>query len=181
MKNHIDASRLAALKEKFPSIEYDENDEQHIVNVPADALIDVLTFLRDDDAFIFDRLENVTSVDYKTYFEMVYHLFSWNQHPIETDIERSNEYRDMWLTLKVRIDDHDNPSVPSVTSVFPGAEYEEREVYDLMGITFKGHPDLRRILLADDFTGHPLRKDYVEIAPPYTPRVRRKERRGADE
>ena len=98
-------------------------------------------------------------MDHKTHFEMVYHLFSWSE-------------RNDWLTVKVKLD-HDAPSVPSVTGVFPGAEFEEREVYDLMGIGFIGHPDLRRILLADDFSGHPLRKDYKATAPPHVPRIRR--------
>ncbi len=173
MKNYIDASLLDVLKGKFPTIEYDTEAKEPAVYVPADVLLAFMAFVKTNDKFLFDRLENVTAVDYKTYFEMVYHLFAWNQSPIDAEIERKNEYENMWLTVKVKIDNHDAPAVPSVTSVFPSAEYEEREVYDLMGITFTGHPDLRRILLADDFTGHPLRKDYKEIAPPYTPRVRR--------
>lgn len=159
MKKYIDKARLQALKERFLTIEYDEEMEQPAIYASAEGLTELLRFLKEDAAFLFNRLESVTSVDYKTYFEMVYHLFSWSDH---------ND----WLTVKVKLD-HDTPSVPSVTGVFPGVEFEEREVYDLMGISFIGHPDLRRILLADDFSGHPLRKDYKAVAPPHVPRIRR--------
>ncbi len=158
MKAYIDASLLAVLKEKFPTAEYDGEAAQPAFYVPAASLTALLTFLRDDERFAFSRLENLTSVDYKTWFEMVYHLFSWNTGA--------------WITVKVKLD-HDQPTVPSVTSVFPGTEFEEREVFDLMGIGFTGHPDLRRILMADDFEGHPLRKDYVQIMPPHVRRIER--------
>ena len=156
MKAYIDASLLAVLKEKFPSVEYDSEATQPAVYVPAAELVAVLSFLRDDERFAFARLENLTSVDYETYFEMVYHLFNWNTGA--------------WITVKVKLD-HERPTVPSVTGVFPGVEFEEREVYDLMGIGFTGHPDLRRILLTDDFEGHPLRKDYKQIMPPHVRRI----------
>ncbi len=158
MKDYIGAPLLAALQQAFPSAEYDSEAAQPAVFVPAAELTALLTFLRDDGRFGFARLENLTAVDYKTYFEMVYHLFAWGANT--------------WITVKVKLD-HEAPSVPSVTGVFPGAAFEEREVYDLMGIEFSGHPDLRRILLAEDFTGHPLRKDYRQAAPPKVPRLRR--------
>ena len=156
MKAYIDASLLAVLKEKFPSVEYDSEATQPAVYVPAAELVAVLSFLRGDERFAFARLENLTSVDYETYFEMVYHLFNWNTGA--------------WITVKVKLD-HERPTVPSATGVFPGVEFEEREVYDLMGIGFTGHPDLRRILLTDDFEGHPLRKDYKQIMPPHVRRI----------
>jgi NADH-quinone oxidoreductase subunit C len=84
---------------------------------------------------------------------MVYHLYSFNylRRPtgvaLRVDLERP--------------DFPDYPIVPSLTSLWPGANFQEREVYDLMGVKFVGHPDLRRILLSDDFPGHPLRKDFV--------------------
>ena len=158
MKAYIDASLLTILKEKFPSVEYDGEATKPAVYVTAADLVAVLSFLRDDERFAFARLENLTSVDYGTYFEMVYHLFNWNTGA--------------WITVKVKLD-HDQPAVPSVTGVFPGVEFEEREVYDLMGIGFTGHPDLRRILLADDFEGHPLRKDYKQIMPPRVRRIQK--------
>ena len=156
MKAYIDASLLAVLQQKFSFVEYDGEAAQPAVYVPAAELVAVLLFLRDDARFAFARLENLTAVDYKTYFEMVYHLFNWNTGA--------------WITVKAKLD-HEQPTVPSVTGVFPGAEFEERVGFDLMGIGFNGHPDLRRILLADDFEGHPLRKDYKQIMPPYVRRI----------
>ena len=90
MKAYIDASLLAILKEKFPSAEYDSEATQPAVYVPAAELVAVLSFLRDDARFAFARLENLTSVDYETYFEMVYHLFNWNTGA--------------WITVKVKLD-----------------------------------------------------------------------------
>ena len=137
MRNkYVTPAMLEALKVAFSSAEYDAEVER-----PA-------------------RLENVTAVDWKDHFEMVYHLFS----PTELH----------WLTLKVMLP-HDAPVLPSATSVFPGAEFEEREVYDLMGIVFTGHPDLRRVFHVDDFVGHPLRKDFVPPPPPAVPSFRKEE------
>ena len=151
MKNYASPEKLAVIKSVFPDITYDEAERQPAVYVSCDELLSLMTFLRDDERMMYGRLENVTSVDWKTYFEMVYSLFSWENYEA--------------VTVKVKLD-HDKPVVPSVTSVFPGVEFEEREVFDLMGIDFTNHPDLRRILLADDFEGHPLRKDYKQIMPP---------------
>ena len=161
MKAYIDAPSLAVLKEVFPSAEYDGDAPQPAVYVPAAEVPSVLKFLRDDGRFSFGRLENLTAVDYKTYFEVVYHLFSWDTG--------------LWITVKAKLP-HDDPNVPSVTGVFPGADFEEREVFDLMGIGFAGHPNLRRVLLPDNFEGHPLRKDYKQIAPPYVRRIKREGR-----
>ncbi len=151
MKNYASSEKLAVIKGVFPDVTYDEAERQPAVYVSCDGLLSLITFLRDDERMMFGRLENVTSVDWKTHFEMVYSLFSWENYEA--------------VTVKVKLD-HDKPVVPSVTQVFPGVEFEEREVFDLMGIDFTDHPDLRRILLADDFEGHPLRKDYKQIMPP---------------
>ena len=97
----------------------------------------------------YDYLSMVTSVDWPQYFEVVYYLFGVAQ-PKDA------------LVLKVRLPDKTNPVVPSLISVWPGADLQEREVYDMMGIRFDGHPNLRRILLWDGFEGWPLRKDYKE-------------------
>ena len=158
MKNYIDTTLLASLKGRFPSVSYDPEAAQPALYVPAEGLFDLLAFLRDYETCRFTRLEDLTAVDYKEYFEMVYHLFS---------LENMT-----WIVVKVKLEPA-QPVVPSVTSVFHSAEFEEREVYDLMGIDFTGHPDLRRILLADDFVGHPLRKDYKQELPPVVPRIRK--------
>ncbi len=139
---------LARLKEAFPDVPLQvqtEETKDFTLIVPADRLVAVATHLRDHLGF--DYLSNVTSVDYPDRFEVVYHLFS---------MKRGGGV----LTLKVHLPDKEHPEVDSVTPIWPGANYQEREVYDLMGIAFRNHPDLRRIMLWDGFPGHPLRKDF---------------------
>ena len=93
----------------------------------------------------FIMLSGVTAVDYSDEFEVVYHV---------------TEDRGNLLKIKVKINKNDT-AVPSITSVWKAAGVQEREIYDLMGITFEGHDNLKRILCTDDFDGHPLRKDFV--------------------
>ncbi len=93
----------------------------------------------------FDHLSVITGTDYKDHFEIVYNFFSYDK--------KQN------LVLKV-ITDHDKPEVDSLTSLWKGADWLERETYDLVGIKFNGHPNLVRILLPEGWIGHPLRKDY---------------------
>ena len=122
MRNkYVTPAMLEALKVAFSSAEYDAEAERPALYIAAEELLGLLRVLRDDGTLQLTRLENVTAVDWKDRFEMVYHLFS----PTELH----------WLTLKVTLP-HDAPVLPSVTPVFPGAEFEEREVYDLMGIVF---------------------------------------------
>ncbi len=104
--------------------------------------------LRDDPTLAFDFLMCLSGVDYikDGEIELVYHLFSFK-----------HRHR---ITVKVRVP-RENPRLPSVTPIWPGANFHEREVFDLYGVVFDGHPDLRRILLPEDWEGHPLRKDYV--------------------
>jgi NADH-quinone oxidoreductase subunit C len=121
--------------------------------VARDALLAVLAHCRDDAALAFDVLMDLTAVDYQKFpgredgprFEVVYHLYS---------IVRNHRLR-----LKVRVDE-DDASVPSVLTLWPIANWLEREVWDMFGVRFDGHPDLRRLLLYEEFVGHPLRKDY---------------------
>ena len=89
----------------------------------------------------------VTGADYKEYLECVYHLYSM-------------EKKEGPIVLKVRVTKED-PKIPSLTPLYRGAEYQEREAYDMIGIVYEGHPDLRRILMWDEFAHYPLRKDYV--------------------
>ena len=159
MRNdYLSAEALAGIKLAFSNAVYDAEAARAAVYIGADELVAFLTFLHDDTALQLTRMENVTAVDWKDRFEMVYHLFS----PVHMH----------WLTVKVTLP-HDAPVVPSATAVFPGVEFEEREVYDLMGISFTGHPDLRRVFHHEDFVGHPLRKDFVPPPPPNIPRIRR--------
>ena len=104
--------------------------------------------LKDTDRFHLDYLANLTAVDYPpATIEVVYHLSSM-------------AHKHGPVTLRVKLD-RSNPVVDSVTPIWRGAEFQEREVYDLFGVTFTGHPDLRRILMWEGFEGHPMRKDYV--------------------
>jgi NADH-quinone oxidoreductase subunit C len=124
--------------------------------VPADRLVEVATFLRDDPELEFAMLSWIAGVDWlprDPRFEVAYGLLSLT--------------RNQRVTLKVEVAE-ENPRVPSVTSVWPTADWHERETYDFYGIEFTGHPDLRRILLPEDWLGWPLRKDsplgYEEVA-----------------
>ena len=116
--------------------------------IPVERLTGICRFVAADPAFALDYLSFVTGVDYpeQKRIEVVYHLFS-SQHRHE-------------LLLKVRVP-RDDPRVESVTSIWRGADWHEREAYDLLGIVFEGHPNLRRIMMTDDWVGHPLRKDYI--------------------
>ena len=112
--------------------------------VKPEAVYDVARLLK--DTLELDYLTDLTAVDYREYFELVYHLTSiGNNHCI---------------VMKTRCYERERPVVPSVVGLWRGADYQEREVYDLMGIGFSGHPNLKRIFLWEGFQGHPLRKDY---------------------
>lgn len=110
------------------------------------ALPEIAQFLRDDPEMAFDMLHCISAVDWPEYFESVYHLWSMKHCHM--------------AILKVRTSKED-PKAPSVTHLWPAANYHEREAYDLMGIVYEGHPNLQRILLDEEWEGHPLRKDYV--------------------
>lgn len=105
-------------------------------------------FLRHDPEMHFDWLGCLSAVDY----------LAENKLCVVYDLRSSATNH--WFAFKVYMD-RDNPRICSVTHLWPGANWHEREAYDLMGIIFEGHPDLRRILLPEDWVGHPLRKDYV--------------------
>jgi NADH-quinone oxidoreductase subunit C len=121
------------------------------IRIPPERLLEVMEFLRDDPRCKFEQLSDLTCVDYLNFpdaddrFGVNYNLLSL-----------THNHR---LFVKVLVNDPD-PAVPSVTGIWRGAEWPEREVYDLFGIRFNGHPDLRRILCPEWFKDHPLRKDY---------------------
>ena len=113
-----------------------------------DRLVDVMSFLRDDPELAFDMLTDLTCVDYlgqEPRFEMVYHLYS---------LAKNHQLR-----VKARVPEQPC-EIDTLCSLWPSANWMEREVWDLYGVRFTGHPDLRRILLYEEFQGHPLRKDY---------------------
>lgn len=134
--------------------EVQENGLQPALYIRQEYLIKVCELLRDTEDFYFDFLANITAVDYfpDPFFEVVYHLTSL---PYQTQV-----------TLKVRVvadrDLNQLPEVPSVVSVWRTADWHEREAYDLVGVYFTNHPDLRRILMPEDWQGYPLRKDYSD-------------------
>jgi NADH-quinone oxidoreductase subunit C len=164
---------LAPLKEKFPEIKFFVGELRDMVTVvvPRQNILPVCTFLRDEPTLRYDMLAEVNGVDYLNY-PGAQHRFAVNYGL--TSIPHNNR---LWLkvffdpTLSTlpktaprdeEILEKGDPAlkVDSVTSIWPGAEWMEREVYDMMGIIFLGHPDLRRILTWSAFGSYPLRKDY---------------------
>ena len=117
------------------------------VVVGSKSLYQVAEFLKSTSGLDFDYLNDLTAVDYLDYFEVVYHL---------TSLKHNHS-----LVLKTRCYEREKPIVSSVVSLWRAADFQEREVYDLMGITFEGHPNLKRLLLWEGFAGHPLRRDYL--------------------
>ncbi|MFQ6033001.1 MAG: NADH-quinone oxidoreductase subunit C [Candidatus Zixiibacteriota bacterium] len=140
---------LEKLNERFAEsiLEVGEFREELTVVVKKEDIVRICQFLRDDPELSFNFLSDLCGVDYperKPRFELVYNLYS---------IFKNHRVR-----LKVRVDDGEN--VPSATSVWNTANWHEREVFDMFGIRFDGHPDLRRILMPEDWEGYPLRKDF---------------------
>lgn len=132
----------------IPGIQIPVEGESLIV--APENLLAAAGFLKENEKYRLDYLSCLTGVDYlaKGYLESVNHLYS---------IEKKHGP----VVLKVRVP-RDNPKMPSLVSLYRGAEYQERESFDLFGIVYEGHPDLRRILLWDEFEGHPMRKDYIQ-------------------
>ncbi|MDQ7006586.1 MAG: NADH-quinone oxidoreductase subunit C [Acidobacteriota bacterium] len=140
---------LERLREAFGEVEIGAQSfrGQTTLVVPVEALLDVLAFLRDDPECGYDFLTDVTAVHWPADaqpFEIVYHLYSFGRHTR--------------LRVKTRLGPE--ATLPSVVELWPGANWLERECYDMFGVTFEGHPDLRRILMPDDFEGWPLRKEF---------------------
>ena len=173
MSHTIHHPALEPLKAKFPDVKFLVGELRGMVTVivPREALLRVCTFLRDDPTLRYDMLCDVNSVDYLNY-PGAQHRFAVNYGL--TSIPHNNR-----LWLKVFLDptmstapktaprdeevmEKGDPGlkVPSVTGIWPGAEWMEREVYDMLGIIFTGHPDLRRILTWNGYGSYPLRKDY---------------------
>lgn len=147
LKNHPAVARLLAWNSRaVEGVKFDR--DEMTISVERGAIREACALLRDDPVCPFNFLSDITCVDWlpsEPRFEVIYHLLS---------ISKKERVR-----LKVRLDSA-SPAIESVTSVWPGANYFEREVYDLFGVRFTGHPYLRRILMPEDWEGHPLRKDY---------------------
>jgi NADH-quinone oxidoreductase subunit C len=141
----------ATLKAKFGEAvgALSEEKVDAFVTVKPEIIVDLCRFVRDEASLAFDTCEDVTGIDWpaRNCIEVVYHLFSLQHRH--------------GLVLKVETD-RANPSVSTVEGVWKAANWLEREVFDMLGVNFAGHSDMRRILLPDDWVGNPLRKDYQE-------------------
>ena len=146
MTRRLDGRELAeTIGARFPDA-VDGADEQDVY-IKRDHVAEVCRFLHDDPAMAFDYLAQLTSIDYIDYFEVLYRLVSM-KHNHST-------------VLKTHAFGREDPWAPSVYSIWQGADFQEREVFDLMGVRFEGHPNLKRIMLWEGFEGHPLRKDFL--------------------
>ncbi len=135
----------ARLEQQFPESIIESNDYSLVVKT--ESLFEIISYLKTTPELEFNYLSGITAVDYLDYFELVYHITSMvNNHS---------------LVVKTRCSGRENLSVPSIVSLYQGADSQEREIYDLMGISFEGHPNMKRIFLWDGFQGHPLRKDFL--------------------
>lgn len=133
----------------IPDAEFMEEGSEFLnVILPKEKLIEVITQLKTDPRTHFDYMFCLTCVDWPEHFQMVYHLKS-------SDL-------DHMMVVKVNLTDKEKPELETVCQLYATAELHEREVYDLFGVRFLNHPDLRRLLLTDDWVGYPLRKDYVD-------------------
>lgn len=147
LKGHPAVARLLGWNPQVVEGVKFDRDEMTIY-VPRELIRQAAALLKDDPACPFNYLSDVTCVDWhpsEPRFEVIYHLLS---------IPHKERVR-----LKVRLSG-ENPALDSLTPVWPGANYFEREVFDLFGVRFNGHPYLRRIMMPENWEGHPLRKDY---------------------
>ncbi|MBL0309524.1 MAG: NADH-quinone oxidoreductase subunit C [Bacteroidetes bacterium] len=138
----------ATITEILPTATFDEAGEWLNVLIDSREWLPLAWQLRSHHPLHFDYLFCVTAVDWKSYLSMVYHLRS-------TKLEHI-------IVVKTKIVDRNHPEIETVSQIWRTAEFHEREAYDLFGIKFLHHPDLRRLLLSDDWEGWPLRKDYVD-------------------
>jgi NADH-quinone oxidoreductase subunit C len=139
---------LETIRTKWPDTEVIEKNKIPEIIITPELLIQVAEFLKDNEICKFDMLVNQTGVDWKDSLMVVYHLRCTSNGTM--------------LVLKTRTADRENPLIDTVSSIWRTAEFHEREIFDLFGIRFRNHPDMRRIFLDDDWTGYPLRKDYTD-------------------
>ena len=140
------------LKDKFQDgvLELKISDEKYkgdaFIMIDAKKNHAILKYLKEEASLLFDNLLCISGVDYKDYFSVVYHLHSY------THLHK--------VVIKVHLQERENPKLDSTCDLWKGANWLEREIFDILGIHFSNHPDLRRILLPDDWEGYHLRKDY---------------------
>ena len=144
MTNEKLKSKLTAL---LPSIQFDESGEWLNILIQADELTPFIEQIKSDPDLNFNYLFCLTCIDWKTHLQVVYHL-------------SSTQFRHT-IVIKAKTD-RTNPEIQTVSSLWRTAELLEREVYEMFGVNFLNHPDLRRLILPDDWQGWPLRKDYED-------------------
>ncbi len=133
------------LEHEYPGCVIELSDKDIVVKT--ESLLAVMSYLKNTPGLDFDYLNWMTAVDYPDHLLVIYNLISLKNN--------------VSLMLKTRCDNRENPTVPSLVELWKGANLQEREIYDLMGIRFENHPNLKRIFLWDEFKGHPLRKDFL--------------------
>ena len=116
--------------------------------VKPESILEVVKFIKEEPGLKFSYLNSISAIDFIEYFEVVYHV---------TSFEHNHS-----AVIKARLYGREDPTIPSVVSVWQGADFQEREIWDLMGISFSGHPNLKRLMLWEGFPGHPLRKDFQD-------------------
>ena len=135
----------AKLEQQYASDITESNDR--FILVKKEVIHDIISFLKNDSDLDFNFLNYITAVDYLDYFEVVYQL---------TSLKHNHS-----IVIKTCCYGRENPSVPSIADLYSTANVQEREIYDLMGIRFEGHPNMTRMFLWEGFEGYPQRKDYL--------------------
>ena len=136
-----------AIKKNCNPIEISDDFNQLQISISADQILDVVDFIKNDEACEFRQITDIAGVDFpdrQKRFDVIYHFLSFKHNS----------------RLRIKIIIGEDESIPSITSIFPAANWFEREAFDMYGIQFKDHPDLRRILTDYGFEGYPLRKDF---------------------
>jgi NADH-quinone oxidoreductase subunit C len=139
------ADIAAQITAKYPEAVIETGSQSALIKT--EYLLKVADFFKNSPELAFKQLNDITSVDYFDYFEIIYRL---------TSLDKNQS-----LVLKVRCENREKPEVSSLIGLWKGADLMEREIFDLMGISFTGHPNMKRIFLWEGFNGHPLRKDYL--------------------
>tara|TARA_B100000941_G_scaffold105142_1_gene73525 strand:- start:79 stop:672 length:594 start_codon:yes stop_codon:yes gene_type:complete len=136
-----------AIKKNCNPVEISDDFNQLQISISADQILDVVDFIKNDEACEFRQITDIAGVDFpdrQKRFEVIYHFLSFKHNS----------------RLRIKIIIGEDESIPSITTIFPAANWFEREAFDMYGIQFKDHPDLRRILTDYGFEGYPLRKDF---------------------
>ena len=134
------------LQERYADV-LEEHGESSVWVKP-EGVPSVVGFLKEQPGLELEYLNAISAVDYIEYFEVIYQLTSFKHNHS--------------AVVKARVYGREEPTIPSVVDIWPGADFQEREIWDLMGVRFSGHPNLKRLMLWEGFAGHPLRKDFED-------------------